>query len=731
MGEGCTTTVRTVCRMCHGGCGALVELTDGVPTGITGDPDNPTSEGYFCIKGKASLDLVRSPERLRTPLIRTGPRGSGEFRPAGWDEALDRVADELRRSAERYGPESVVLGQGTDRNYQEWVFRLANALGTPNVVGPAHVCFYPRVMASILTYGGFTFCDYAGDPEVALLWGSNKLNTHSDGVIGVGLLRALERGTRLVVVDPRRTRTAQRADLHLQLRPGTDAALALGLVHLVIANKWYDAEFVDRHTSGFDALERHVRPYGPGAVAAITGLAPEDIETAARMYAQASRACVEAGTGLSQSDNAFDTHRTIAVLTALTGNLDAPGGDVIWDPMPIEGRRGFPRSDLLSEEQAAKRIGGAVHKVLSMTGWVAPTDLQEAILHERPYRVSSLLVFGSNPLVSHENATATRAALGKLDFLGVADMFMTPSARLADVVLPASSWLERDQIVEFNSYLAARRRVTTVEGARSDEEMIIELAQRLGVGQHFAPSVEAALDAKLSGIGLTWKQFQEIGHLPNTRRYRKYEQGGFRTRSGRVELAHRGLEAMGYDALPGFRPPPATTDELPYVMTSAHNIQFFNTEFRQLPTTSHRYREPRVTLHPRTAERLAVADGDPVEIYRDPGRPGVVMRARVSDAVAPDVVVADAGWWYPDEDDVDAATRSSVNRITDGDRRDPYMGSTMLRGVPVGMRRVAGTAGSDGAAGLADPQRPDPQPSDPQPSHPEPEGGSHGAHPGH
>ena len=181
--------------MCHGGCGAIVELTDGVPTDIHGDPDNPTSEGYFCIKGKASLDLLRSPDRLTTPLMRTGPRGSGEFEPVGWEAALDRIGSELAAIIGRHGPESVVLAQGTDRNYQEWVFRLANAIGTPNVVGPAHVCFYPRVMASIMTYGAFTFCDYDGDPEVILLWGSNKPSTHSDGVIGVKLLRAVERGS--------------------------------------------------------------------------------------------------------------------------------------------------------------------------------------------------------------------------------------------------------------------------------------------------------------------------------------------------------------------------------------------------------------------------------------------------------------------------------------------------------------------------------------------------------
>ena len=693
-----TTTIKTVCRMCHGGCGALVELTDGAPTRISGDPSNPTSRGYFCIKGKASLDLLNSPDRLRTPLARTGPRGSGSFRPISWDEALDEVARNLLQSIERFGPESVVLGQGTDRNYQEWVFRLANAIGTPNVVGPAHVCFYPRVMASILTYGGFTFCDYSGDPEVVVLWGSNKPNTHSDGVIGVDLLSALKRGSELVVIDPRRTPTAQRAALHLQLRPGTDAALALGLIHLLIANGWYDDSFVAQHTTGFDTLEQHVRAYDPATVARITGLEPSLIENTASMYARASRACIEAGTGISQSDNAFDTHRAIAILSAISGNLDAPGGDVIWEPMPIEGRRAWPKTELLSEEQAAKRIGGTAHKVLSMSGWVAPGDLQEAILSDAPYHISSMVIFGSNPLVSHEDATATQAALTKLDFLAVADMFMTPTAKLADIVLPASSWLERDQIVEFNSYIAARQRVATVEGARSDEEMILDLAPRLGLGHHFYSSLEDALDAKLKGVDLTWQQFKEVGYLPNIKRYRKYAASGFRTRSGRVNLAHPGLQAMGYDAVPQFQPPPSTTVELPFVMTSAHNLQYFNTEFRQLPTTSRHYPEPRATIHPQAAERLNVSDGDEVEIYRDPNRTGVTMRVNVSDAVAPDVIVADAGWWYPEEEDIDAATRSSINRITSTRRRDKYMGSAMLRGLPVGLRPVATAEVGGGSA---------------------------------
>lgn len=682
-----TTRMKSVCRMCHGGCGAVVELVDGVPTGIHGDPDNPTSEGYFCIKGKASLDLLRSPDRLTTPLVRTGPRGSGTFEPVGWDTALDRIADRLAAAIGRHGPESVVLGQGTDRNYQEWVFRLANALGTPNVVGPAHVCFYPRVMASIMTYGGFTFCDYEGDPEVVLLWGSNKPSTHSDGVIGVKLLRAVERGSRVVTVDPRRTQIASRSALHLAIRPGTDCALALGMIRIVIDEGWYDREFVAAHTSGFDELAEHVRAYDLERVARITGLAPGLIHDATRCYALAARACIEAGTGLSQNENSFDTHRAIALLAALCGNIDAPGGDLIWEPMPIEGRRAFPRSDLLPEEQARKRIGGDKHKILSMAGWVAPGDLHEAIVTGSPYPVTSMVVFGSNILASHENTGLVREAIGKLDLLVVCDLFMTPTARYADVVLPTSSWLERDQIVEFNSYIAARQRIATVDGCRSDEEIILELAARLGLSRHFFPSLEAALDAKLAGIDLTWEQFTKIGYIRNEKRYRKYRDGGFATRSGRVDLMNNGLRALGYEPFPSYRAQPEADPDLPYIMTSAHSRRFYNTEFHQLPTTSRGQTAARVTVHPDTAEREGLTDGDEVDLYSRAGARGVRMTVRISDSVAPNVVMADAGWWYPHESSVDGQLRSSVNLVTTNDRSDVHMGSATMRGFAVGIRR--------------------------------------------
>lgn len=678
---------KTVCRMCHGGCGAIVTFDDDQPVGIRGDPANPVSEGFFCVKGKASLDLLRSPDRLTVPLRRVGARFEGRFEPVSWEEALDVVAGRLTEGMRAYGAESLALAQGTDRNYQEWVFRLANAVGTPNVVGPAHVCFYPRVMASILTYGGFTFCDYEGDPEVILLWGSNKLHTHSDGVIGIKLAKAMQRGARLITIDPVRTTLAARSERHLAIRPGTDAALALGMLNLIIREGWFDSQFVADHTSGFEQLADHVARYDLSTVTRITELPADDIWRTTRTYATAARACIEAGTGLSQNRNSFDTLRAVAMISALCGNLDAPGGDLIWEPMSVDGRRTFPLSEILPPGQAAKRLGGGEHRILSMAGWVAPAALQDALITDRPYHISSLVVFGSNLLTSHDNSRRGYEALSRLGFLVVCDMFMTPTARMADVILPVSSWLERDQIVEFNSYIAPRKKLAQVGECKSDEEIIIELATRLGVGRHFFPSLKDALDAKLRGLGLNWDRFKDVGPVLNEKRYRKYLHSGFRTRSGRVNLYHSGLEAMGYRPMPVYEPLPDRSDDLPYLLISAHSRTFYNSEYHQLPTAAKHQPAAEATIHPSVARREGVQSGALIRLFTRERPEGVSFRARISTDVPATVICADPCWWYPGEASLERSLRSSVNALTTNTDPDPHMGSTNLRGIPVGLRR--------------------------------------------
>lgn len=679
--------VRTICRMCHGGCGAVVTIRGDRIVAIAGDRDNPNNRGFLCAKGRASIDHLYHPDRLRHPLRRTGPRGSGSFARIGWDEALDEVAAALDRARRQDGPHSVVFAQGTDRNYQEWLFRFANAFGSPNVLGPAHVCFYPRVMAGILTMGAFTFCDYEGDPDVVVVWGSNKAVTHGDGVIGTRLLHALGRGTRMIVIDPRRTALAARARLWLRPRPGTDAALALGLLHVVIASGRYDHEFVAAYTEGFAELREHVMAYPPERVAAITGVPADLIRAAAELYAGAEKAAIELGTGVQQNKNSFHTARAALLLSAICGNIDRPGGDVIWDPPGIIGRRAMPRSEALPPEQAARRLGGDRYRVLGMSGWAHPDAVWSAILEGEPYRVGTMAIFGSNPLVSYADAERVRRALHALDFLVVSDLFLTPTAALADIVLPVSGWLERDQIVEHANYVAARRALVRIGECRSDEEILNELARRLGLAG-FWESAADSLDARLAPIGMTWRRLAEVGYRPTPLRYHKYRERGFATPSGKLALYSRALQRMGYEPLPVYLPPAG--DSGPYLLTSGHSPYYFNSEFRNVAALRRREPDPVVELHPETAARERIRDGEWVRL-RAKGR-AVTMRARVTDRIAPGVLSASAAWWYPEEG-ADGWRRSNLNLLTTEEDASPEMGSSNFRGIGCAIEKIDAAAG--------------------------------------
>jgi anaerobic selenocysteine-containing dehydrogenase len=677
---------RTICRSCHGGCGVLVDVADGRLAGLRGDPENPNNRGFLCAKGQAALELLQAPDRLTGPLRRVGPRGSGEFEPCGWDEALDRVASRVRALTREHGAESLALAQGTDRNYQEWVFRLAHALGTPNVLGPAHVCFYPKAMAAIFTLGDMVFADYESTPECLLLWGSDKPACNSDGVIGVRLREALRRGTQLIVIDPRRTPLAKRARHFLQVRPGSDAALALAFLNVVIEERLYDLDFVRDFTLGFDELRAHVRPFTPEWAAPLTWVAAEAIRAAARAYAQARSAALELGTGVEQNRNGFHCARAAYLLSALCGNLDRPGGDAVWEPSGVVGRREFPASELLGEEQKRKRVGGSTFRLLSAAGWVAPGALWDAL---QARRVRGLLVFGSNLLVAYADSERVRRALETLDLLVVSDLFLTPTARLADVVLPVSSWLERDQVVEFNSFLAARTAQARVGECRSDEEIILALAARLGLQASFWPDLRAALDYKLRPLGLDWETFVArhyvaLRHVPF-----KYRERGFRTRSGKVNLSAAGLRAMGYEPLPVFRPVEdhAEGEGGGYVLTSHHSPYYFNSEFRSLAGLRRREPDPCVELHPAALAREGLKDGDwvRVEAHGSAAR----FRARRCAGLDPRVACVSASWWYPEIAGDESWRRSNLNLLTREEGAGEELGSSNLRGLACRLRKEA------------------------------------------
>ncbi|MGB5079737.1 MAG: molybdopterin-dependent oxidoreductase, partial [Burkholderiales bacterium] len=324
-----TTVLKSVCRACHGGCGTLMHLENGRLTKVRGDPDSPLNRGRLCPIGSATLDLVYHPDRLKHPLRRVGPRGAGKWERISWDAALDEIAERLLTIREAFGAEAIALGTGTGRHHIRWVSRFGNALGTPNWCEPGFAqCFHPRVNTCLLTYGDFPVCDFTGDtqPECILYWGHNPLNSGPDGETRFNVRDSLEGNPKIIVVDPRETELAKRAQVWLRVRPGVDDALALALLNVIVTENLHDQEFVSRWTHGFDALAAHLRPYTPEWAAPITWVPAEKIRAAARLYAATRPSMLEWGCAIEHTPKCIQTVRAISMLPALTGNVDVPGG---------------------------------------------------------------------------------------------------------------------------------------------------------------------------------------------------------------------------------------------------------------------------------------------------------------------------------------------------------------------------------------------------------------------
>ena len=325
-------SVKTTCGICNAGCGLVVDFANGVPFSVTGDSESPLSRGGICVKGSHALDLLHHPDRLKQPLKRGGARGAGNWQPVSWDEAIGIVAEKFVAVKAESGATAVAFAKGSARGLPDgYLIRLSSAFGSPNFVRPGNICHAPTANASQLTLGASTWPDYGADPACAVIWGSNTLETNAPA--HGYLANALKRGTRLIVVDPRGTGLARQADIWLRPRPGTDLALALALLNVVLAEGLHDAEFVTQWTRGFEELKEHVRPLSPEWAAEITWVPAADIVRTARAYAQARPAVIESGNAIEHNINSFACARALAMLRALTGNLDVPGGETIVTPV--------------------------------------------------------------------------------------------------------------------------------------------------------------------------------------------------------------------------------------------------------------------------------------------------------------------------------------------------------------------------------------------------------------
>lgn len=784
--------VHGYCGLCIARCGSVAVVEDGRFTRLEPDPAHPTGQA-LCAKGRAAPELVYHPDRLTHPLRRTRPKGDPDpgWQRIGWDEALDLTSAAMRRSAERYGPQAVAFSQSSPSttaiaDSTGFIRRLMNAFGTPNTMTSLDLCGWGRGFATRYTYGVGSVATGGGAGAMAdiantgclILWGYNpsfSRLTHATAVTA-----ALKRGMRLIVVDPRHVGLANKADLWLRVRPGTDGALALGIANVMIARGWFDRDFIREWSNGpllvrtdtgrllterdlatggdrrrllawnsatgsmvpydsatgrydgdstqlalegeyrvatlggevichpaFELYARMCRRYSPEAVEEICWVPGAQVEEAARLIWKSRPVSYYAWSGHEQHANATQTARSMSLLYALTGCFDRPGGNVLL-PAP-------PSAPITGEElPAAKGMAppvGLTERPLGPArfGSITARDLYRAILDGEPYPVRTLVGFGSNILLAHAGGDRGREALAALEFYTHADLFMTPTAELADVVLPVASPFEREALklgfevsAEAQSLVQLRQAVVSPPGeARADTDIIFDLAGRLGLAEHFwNGDIEAAYRHQLAPSGVTMEQLRaapEGVRVTLQTRYAKHAEPGvdgsavgFATPSRKVELYSETFLEHGYPPLPEFEEPqigptarPDLAARFPLILTNAKPTVFCQTQHRALPSLRRRSPHPEVELHPTAAEARGIANGDWVALETPEG--SVRVRARLNGELDPRVVIGEHGWWQGCKElglpgyDPFGPDGANLNRIIGSLARDPVSGTASIR----------------------------------------------------
>jgi anaerobic selenocysteine-containing dehydrogenase len=691
--------IRSTCRSCHGGCGVIATVENGRLVHLEGDPESPT-RGTMCAKGLASIQETYNPNRILHPLKRKGQRGGGEWERISWQEALEIISDKMKESMAQHGASSVAVCQGTGRGYNRYTFRFARSIGTPNIGVPADFCYGPRLAVFGMMVGGRLYCDYHGwggeYPKTQISWGKQLEITNADGEMAVWFLDSLDKAEHLILVDPRATRLAGRADLWLRVRPGTDTALALGMLNVIISEGLYDRDFVENWTYGFDELRERVQQYPPERASEITWIPQDKIIGAARILATSKPGCIQVGESVETGNNSIQTLRAIVCLMAVTGNIERPGSMVSWVP-PATGSM----EDFAIEVPAPQEtpVGADQYRLLAQPPIAMchmHTLFKQLREHTSPIRVMHLE--GTNPLVAYPNTKEVKEGLLSVDFLSVADLYMTPTAEYADVVLPVAHWLETDDIWDMHPrfMIGAISRVVDPPGeAWPDNKIFNELGKRIAP-QYWFNNVEEMLDYQLRKAGMTWKEFSGMGFLAKTGKdqpYYKYrtdhwrEGGGFPTATGKVELYSTVMEDLGYDPLPYYREPnegpystPQLAREYPLILSAGgRQPYYFHSQYRQVPWLRERQPYPTVQIHPETAEELGIEEGEWVWIETPRGR--IRQVAQLFAGMDPRMVVAQASWWYPEDAGPDHGLwESSANVLTRNDPPyDPAMGSATFR----------------------------------------------------
>jgi len=672
--------VKTICNMCPTHCGIDVHVENGRIVRVTGMEEHPFHT--LCIKAKAIPELVHSSERLTDPLKKV----NGAWEKISWDEAFGLVASKLTDIKQKYGPQAVVVHIGEPFVYSDTeriLRRFTELYGTPNYTTGASFCAFGTIMGHSLTCGTFIFPYYSADTKCIIVWGKNPRESYpleADTIYAM-----VGRGAKLIVIDPRVTPLAKKADIHARIRPGTDCALALGMLNVIIAEGLYDKAFVEQWTVGFDKLVEHVKEYSPQRVEEITWVPAETIINMAHMYATSKPAVISSGVAIDHSTNGVQTVRAIATLVAINGNLDVDGGNV-YNTSRLK------RTSFRLEEKTVDEVSiGADYPLFSRyTHEVTAVPALDAILAEKPYPIKALLVVGCNPVLTWSNANKVKQAFEKLDLLLVVDIFMTETAELADIVLPGTTFLERQDIRDYRSHLVAvaNRAIEPIGNSMEDWEIWAELGRRMGYAEYFPwKDIDELFNYWLEPSNVSFDHLkQNPGGVYYARReFQKYLEDGFNTPSKKVEIYSDTMNNFGYEPIPTYREPmesPISESDLvkeyPLILiTGPRTINYIHSRCRNLPSFRRLLPESLIEINAQTARTLDITDEDWVMV--ESLRGNIKLKARLTEDIHPKVVSIQHGW-----------NEANANLLTDDEARDPVSGFVSFKSLMCRVTKAVG-----------------------------------------
>lgn len=676
--------------MCGTLCGIIAHIEDNKVVDIEGDPNHICSKGRTCIKGSSAVTWLNRPDRLYKPLKRDG---AGNFREIPLEQAMDEIAAKLVAIQKKYGPNAIGIwkGEGIDFAQQEHLARrFAHAVGTPNYFSNDTQCYASRHIAFYLVYGCWPLADY---PNAGLIinWGTNAPISHSHWMQAINEGR--ERGAKLMVVDTRYTEIARQADIYVQIRPGTDGALAWGIIREMIRRDIVDHRFIDNFTVGYDKVAEYAQEFTPERVTEITGVTEETIMRIADEIAAARpRIASWAGCGLEHHVNGVNNIRTITMIDALAGATDRKGGMRI--PMSF----GLPELTLYKEKPLMELgpIGAERFPVLYEMRQECHTGmLMDQIISGKPYPFKGLVMTAANPVLTNANSAKVRKALSSLELLAVKDLFITETAAMADYIIPAASYLEREEMFFNGSLRAAFITGKYIDnGLQTEYEFMKGLAERMGAGEYFPWKDDHELNEwLLKPTGYTTADLHTapggfiFGENPCEKHEAKLAAGEtrfFDTPTGKVEFYSAHLEAKkipGIDGIPKYHAPHQLANpdpEYPILLsTGARKQKYFHGRYRNIPQLYKAEPHGRLEMHPDDAAALGVKDGDRVRVTSRIGSFETTAQVMHPKEIFKGSMQHTHG--FADE---------NVNEITYDDVSDPISGFPVLKSIQVKVEKI-------------------------------------------